>query len=116
MTKGKRIKHLRENKGINQTDLAKKIGVSKQTLYKYENDIVTNIPSNIIELIAEELKTTPWHIMGWDEPVAPVLSEEIELIEIYHSFNVEGQEKLLEYARLLQRDRSYIKNSTDNVV
>nr|WP_242843822.1 MULTISPECIES: helix-turn-helix transcriptional regulator [Clostridia] len=36
-----------------QTELAEKIGVSKQTLYKYENNIVTNIPSYKIELIAK---------------------------------------------------------------
>ena len=35
MNKGKRIKQLREELNISQTDLAKKVGISKQTLYKY---------------------------------------------------------------------------------
>lgn len=67
MTKGERIKRLREHRGINQTALADKIDVSKQTLYKYENDIITNIPSDKIEALAEVLGTTPAYIMGWDD-------------------------------------------------
>ena len=48
--------------------IAQKIGVSKQTLYKYENDIITNIPSDKIELLASVLDTTPAYIMEWEEP------------------------------------------------
>ena len=64
MTKGQRIKSKRESLNIGLTDLAKKVGVSKQTLYKYENDIITNIPSDAIERISEHLKCTPEYIMG----------------------------------------------------
>lgn len=67
MTIGKRIKTLRENRSISQTSLADKIGVSKQTLYKYENDIITNIPSDKIELIANVLSTSPGYLMGWED-------------------------------------------------
>ena len=66
MTKGERIKKARERIGMSQVALADKIGVSKQTMYKYENDIITNIPSNIIEAIASITQTTPQYIMGWD--------------------------------------------------
>ena len=68
MTKGERIKYLRERIGLSQVALADKIGVSKQTLYKYENDIITNIPSDKIEAIADVTHSTPWYVMGWDEP------------------------------------------------
>lgn len=66
MTKGQRIKAKREELNIGQTELANKIQVSKQTLYKYENDIVTNIPSDKIELLSKALNTTPAYIMGWE--------------------------------------------------
>lgn len=66
MTKGERIKNKRELLGIGQTDLANQIGVSKQTLYKYENDIVTNIPSDIIEKLSSKLNCDPAYIMGWE--------------------------------------------------
>ena len=44
MTVGERIKKIRENLNISQTDLAKGVNISKQTLYKYETNVVTNIP------------------------------------------------------------------------
>lgn len=67
MTKGEKIKELRKMLGISQVDLANKIGVSKQTLYKYENDIITNIPSNKIEQLSLILNTSPEYIMGWED-------------------------------------------------
>lgn len=68
MTKGQRIKSRRTELNISQTDLAKTIDVSKQTLYKYENDIVTNIPSDNIEKLAFALSVSPAWIMGFPEP------------------------------------------------
>lgn len=68
MTVGEKIKRVRESKNIAQVDLATLVGISKQTLYKYENGIITNIPSNKIEAIASALETTPAYLMGWNEP------------------------------------------------
>lgn len=67
MSIGTRIRNKREELGISQTDLAYKVGVSKQTLYKYENDIITNIPSDVIERISFYLDCTPAYLMGWEE-------------------------------------------------
>lgn len=66
MTVGERIKLARENKNLSQTDLASACKVSKQTLYKYENNIITNIPSDKIEAIANYLSISPAYLMGWD--------------------------------------------------
>lgn len=67
MTIGERIKKRRTALGISQVALADKVGISKQSLYKYENGIITNIPSDKIEEIASVLNTTPAYIMGWDD-------------------------------------------------
>lgn len=66
MTVGERIKNLREKLGMSQVDFADKINVSKQTLYKYENDIITNIPSDKIEAAASIGNISPAILMGWD--------------------------------------------------
>lgn len=66
MTVGERMKELRQALGINQTDFADKIGVSKQTLYKYENNIITNIPSDKIEAAARSGGVSPAYLMGWN--------------------------------------------------
>ena len=64
-TVGQRIREYRQKAGKSQVELANAIGVSKQTLYKYENDIITNIPSDKIELTAKVLDVSPAILMGW---------------------------------------------------
>lgn len=83
MTIGERIKKTRDSINLSQTELARLVNISKQTLYKYENNIITNIPSDKIELIAEVLKVSPAFLMGWDrEP------DEIDkkVLELYPDF------------------------------
>lgn len=65
MTIGERIKNLRERHNMTQTELAEAIGTTKQNIYKYENGIVTNIPSDKIESLAVVFKVSPAFIMGW---------------------------------------------------
>lgn len=67
MSIGDRIRELRIKLDIPQIELAEKCNISKQTLYKYENNIVTNIPLDKIELLAKWLRTSPAYLMGWQE-------------------------------------------------
>lgn len=64
---GSTIKSLRISREMNQNDVAKKIGVSKQTLFKYENGIVQNIPTKYIERLANLFDVSPGYIMGWQD-------------------------------------------------
>lgn len=66
MSIGENIKNRRKELYLTQEDVAKKIGVSKQTVQKYESGIITNIPSDKIEMVADYLKTTPAKLMGWE--------------------------------------------------
>lgn len=61
---------------MSQVEFADKINVSKQTLYKYENNIITNIPSDKIEAAAKIGNVTPAFLMGW-EPLKPKSSKGI---------------------------------------
>lgn len=72
MEKGERIRSRREALGMTQTELADALSTTKQNIYKYENGIISNIPSDKIEAMAEILKTTPAYLMGWEgETVLP---------------------------------------------
>ena len=62
---GKRLKELRKEKGLTLEELAERIGTSKQTIHRYENGIITNIPHEKIEALATALDVTPAHLMGW---------------------------------------------------
>lgn len=107
MTKGTRIKRRREELGIGQTDLAKRVGISKQSLYKYEKDIITNIPTDIVERLASALDTTPAFIMGWEEK--PDIT-----IEFEQYFQESGQaSRLVAYLNAFAK---LSKKSQDNVI
>lgn len=67
MTAGERIKELRIQSGLSQVDFADKINVSKQTLYKYENNIITNIPYAKIEAAAKLGNVSPSYLLGWPD-------------------------------------------------
>lgn len=67
MSKGDRLKALREAKGLTQEELAKLLNTKRQTVSKYEKGIVTNIPSDRIEAMARILDTTPEYILGWEQ-------------------------------------------------
>lgn len=64
---GERIKSCREKANLTQGELAKRLTTTKQTIYKYENNIVTNIPSDKIEKMAELFNVTPAYLMGWEK-------------------------------------------------
>lgn len=67
MTVGERIKEIRNKLNMSQVDFADRINVSKQTLYKYENNIITNIPSDKIEAAAKLGNVSPAYLMGWEK-------------------------------------------------
>lgn len=70
MTVGDRIRQLRMERGVTQQEIADCAGVSKQAIYKYENNVVTNIPMDKLSIIASKLGVTPCFLMGWDEGVS----------------------------------------------
>ena len=64
---GQRLRELRTQAGLTLDEAGKRIGASKQTLYKYETGIITNIPLDKIEELAKLYRVSPAEIMGWDE-------------------------------------------------
>ena len=67
MEVGEKIRKLRKTAGLSQVELAGMLGVSKQSLYKYETGVVRNIPFEKIEKLAQILHTTPQYLLGRTE-------------------------------------------------
>lgn len=64
---GDRIKQRREELGLSQDELAKKLGYkSRSSVNKIERD-ASGLPQNKIVEIANALQVTPAYIMGWDK-------------------------------------------------
>ena len=105
MTVGERIKKIRNKLGMSQVDFADKINVAKQTLYKYENNIITNIPSDKIEAAAQLGNVSPAYLMGWnDEPIEMQYST-------LSSHNSESLSRYAEYLYLAERQLVTDRNS-----
>ena len=64
MTIGERIKEIRKSKKISVDFLAKELGVSKTTIYRYEDSTIEKIPVNIFDQICVLLEVTPAELMG----------------------------------------------------
>lgn len=67
MEVGELLKKLRIEKDLSLDDVAKQLGLARQTLYKYETGLITNIPLTRIEELAKIYNVTPGYIMGWED-------------------------------------------------
>ncbi len=111
MTVGDRIRQVRIEKDITQQELADCAGVSKQAVYKYENNIVTNIPMDKLSLIASKLGVTPCFLMGWEDnnsvpdTIKAALQQEdgkvAEIMELFVNLPADKQQEALSYLRYL---------------
>lgn len=68
MTINENIRKLRAERGLTLEALGKAVGVSKQTIQRYENGQISTIPYDKILSLASALNVTPGHLMGWEEP------------------------------------------------
>lgn len=98
---GERIRGRRDELGISQTELAEKIGEAKQTIYKYESGIITNIPISKLELIAKALNSSPAYLTGWEKgkEVAPkgndLSDEELALLDQFRNATPEKRAAIM---------------------
>lgn len=64
---GENIRRRRKELDMTLEEVAALVGISRQTMSRYETGIIGNIPSDKIESLAKALRTTPAYIMGWEE-------------------------------------------------
>ncbi len=109
MTLGERIRTVRESLKMTQEELGELCGTTKQTIFKYESGIVTNIPLDRLTLLAEKLGVTPAYLTGWGEGV-PELPEKLgALAESFEQLNDQGQDKVVGYAADLVSSGRYVR-------
>lgn len=67
MTLGEKLRDARLKSDLTLEEAAKYIKVTAQTLQKYEKGVISNVPSDKIEKLAEIYSITPAYVMGWEE-------------------------------------------------
>ena len=60
------LKAARLRAGMTLDDVAQKVGLSRQTIQRYESGVIQNIPSDNIEKMAKALNVSPGVLMGWE--------------------------------------------------
>lgn len=108
MTVGDRIKQTRIERGMTQQQLSDAVGVSKQAIFKYETNIVTNIPTDRVNAIAKCLGVKPAYLMGWEIPeqkekAAPSEEDSLnaEIIKLFMGLTADQKKEALNYLRYL---------------
>jgi transcriptional regulator with XRE-family HTH domain len=94
MSIGAKIRELRESRNMSLDDVAKLCQTTRQTIYKYENGIVTNIPYDRIISLSKALNTTPAYLFGYES------SEDENKISLDGLELTEGE---IAFIRLLRR-------------
>ena len=110
MSIGQRIKAARERRDMTLDDVAKLCSTTRQTIYKYENEIVTNIPYDKIVLLTQALDVSPSYLFGWEEsknsPGEPQLTEgESVLLDLFRRVPEDKQELVLQMIRAALRSQ-----------
>lgn len=105
MSIGQRIKVAREHLGMTQDEVAKLCKTTKQTIFKYENEIVTNIPYDKIELLSAALNVTPSYLFGWNEnrnspSELPLTEGEKELLALFRKVPEDKQAMVIQMIRV----------------
>lgn len=111
MTLGDRIRFLRKQNKMTLDEVGKYLKVGRATVLRYENGIITNVPSDKIEAIARLFSVSPAYLMGWTDDdskehiFAPAVSPNSEdFRKIIMFMTPEDYKTIMDiYARTLKR-------------
>lgn len=92
-----RLKEIRKAKGLNQTILSERSGVSQSLISKIERG-EANPTMEVMRALAGALETTPGSLFGTSE-MPPDFSLLIELIPVMNQLDMEDRERVLRFAK-----------------
>lgn len=125
-TIGERIRDAREARKMSQEELGRACKTTKQTIYKYESGLVTNIPLDRLEAIADALGVSSAYLAGLenteeyqalhriaedmyttkvpDRMAEDLSAEELEIVSILRKMSPEQLARELAYLRQASAD------------
>ena len=114
MTIGDRIRIKRLEKRMTQEELSIIAKTSKPNINRYEKNVITNIPLEKIERIAEALDVSPTYLLGWDKEPSEILDPvERELIFIYRKADARQKMRIDGFVSEIAKEIESIDSYTD---
>ena len=117
MTVGKRLKQLRTERGLTQTDIGIMLGMTKGAIQKYECGQIRNFKADTIKVLCEYFHVPPAYFIYNEIPnhskdIHSLLSEYfggwyLDFMTTFTSLNEEGQRKVIAYCEDLATTTKY---------
>ena len=117
-----RIKNLREKRGIIQEILAADLGITQQTLSKYEKD-VTVIKVDILKRLAEYFNVTTDYLLGISDVkrdltgqirLNETLDEYYDMVEVYKTLDQYDQELVWSLLQIVRKNEEKKKRDKEH--
>jgi len=108
---GAKLKQRRLDEKMSAEELAKRLGVSKTTIYRYEKGEIAKVPTETLEKISKILNTSPAYFMGWSE-TSDIDVNVSEILSIYNKLKQPRQEKVLDFANKQLAEQEQENNIT----
>ncbi len=123
-TTAKRIREGMELRGIKQSELAEKTGISKGALSSYLSERYLPKQNNIF-LIAKALNVSEAWLMGGDVPIeripetqanaeSSISASDTQLFSYFHQLNSIGKSKVIDYAADLTKLPNYTEPEAED--
>lgn len=83
------IKKRRLELNLTLDEVSKQLNISKPTLQRYESGVISNVPFDTVEQLANILQTTPSWLLGWNDIV--LSKQEKMLLDKYNKLDDKGK-------------------------
>lgn len=111
---GKRMQERRKQLGVNADVLAEHLGVSRSTIFRYENGDIEKVPANLLSDIAKFLHTSERYLMGWeDDPESTSSTSSPLILDYYEMLNDIGKHEATRQVKLLTEVPRYKKGYSE---
>lgn len=111
---GKKIKYARDLRKLTLDDIAKKVGVAKSTIQRYENGKINSIKIPVLESIAMALNVNPSWIVGKSDMMDIPSQSMPKIVKYYEMLNDTGKHEATKRVMELTEIPRYIDEETSD--
>lgn len=114
-TIGDRIKERRNALGLTLLEVAEQLNVKEATVQRYESGEIKNIKHETIVKLAEILKCSPAHLMGWDDTPPTTEDTIVKLIKAQYHLNEQDVKFVMDYIKLAPNEREALRTAIEAI-